>query len=289
MRILLLLLLVSLTARADFIIGDAGSSGLRLYNFNEIGGKTECFKGKWNDGDASPTNLDRPRNLENGGEHIADYWSKVVTQATTQCVNLPRTPIFLSATAGLRLLKRKEDGSKLTELFGRLKDADANLRPSGSIVTQVLEGRFEAFYGMLGAYEKSPNLREDVKKKSAIYLEVGGASVQVAFSADPNSCVFNPDCEHNKKVHQKYLKILNKKPSLEKNFDGRCQKKQSWRSIVGNRGYGAGKGLHALASRCVVRQWNGSPLLRQKLLGQCCRPNSSADNESSDRQERCFG
>lgn len=97
------------------------------------------------------------------------------------------TPVFFLATAGMRLLPQKEQTSLLRTVCRHLQTKTQFLVPECDSHVQIISGETEGLYGWLGlnylvhhAVEK----RWDSFTDTYGFLDMGGASAQLAFAAD---------------------------------------------------------------------------------------------------------
>ncbi|KAK4193809.1 nucleoside phosphatase family-domain-containing protein [Podospora australis] len=186
------------------VILDAGSSGTRLHIY------------RWKDPekalkDASPEELQSlPRlmtekkwtkKIRPGVSTFGDAPSKVGPAYLQDLIDhaldvIPQnkikdTPIFLMATAGMRLLPKKQQTALTQEICYYLrKNTDFSL-PDCDLHIQVIEGETEGLYGwiasnyLLGGFDNPDKHQHGKGHHTYGFLDMGGASAQIAFA--PNS------------------------------------------------------------------------------------------------------
>ncbi|KAK9383437.1 nucleoside phosphatase family-domain-containing protein [Kockiozyma suomiensis] len=103
----------------------------------------------------------------------------------------PETPIFLLATAGMRLLTKEQQQHLLTRTCFHIKRTTNFLLPDCDSHIRVIDGETEGLYGwlalnyMLGAIDSPEQFQHGKDHHTFGFLDMGGASAQVAFA--PNS------------------------------------------------------------------------------------------------------
>ncbi|EEB08519.1 nucleoside diphosphatase Ynd1 [Schizosaccharomyces japonicus yFS275] len=175
---------------------DAGSSGTRLqvYVWDSAGssqlevlpaelpqiamGSTDGkeWTTKTNPGIASFSS--KPTSV--GKDHLKkllDFAAKVIPESEYQ-----DTPVFLSATAGMRLLPKKQQEIILSNACSYIQDNyNFKLDDCDSMI-RVIDGKTEGLYGWLAVNYLLGHL--DPKSNQTVgFLDMGGASAQVAFEA----------------------------------------------------------------------------------------------------------
>lgn len=116
--------------------------------------------------------------------------------------SIPETPIFLLATAGVRLLKPTEQRVLLEQICTYARKHTKFLLPDCNLHIQVISGETEGLYGwiaanyLLGGFDKS--IDHGNGHHTYGFLDMGGASAQIAFA--PNAT--------EAKKHAQDLKLL---------------------------------------------------------------------------------
>lgn len=186
------------------VILDAGSSGTRLHVY------------RWKDPakalhDASPeelqslpklhTDKDWTKKIRPGVSTFGDRPDEVGPDHLEELVKhalkvVPKdkvkdTPIFLMATAGVRLLPQLQQKALLTEVCSYLKHNTDFALPDCDLHIQVIKGETEGLYGwiasnyLLGGFDRPELHRHGKGHHTYGFLDMGGASAQIAFA--PNS------------------------------------------------------------------------------------------------------
>jgi Golgi apyrase len=170
------------------IIIDSGSSGSRalVYSFtidsnnnpNGLPLITQIYNKKTKPG-LSTFGHKKPGKYDLWDDHfddIIDDAKKVIP------VNLhSSTPIFVQATAGMRLLPTKDRERILKETCKVLsKESDFIVEPCDEHV-QVIDGDTEGLYGWLALNYLTNNLQKDANRHPYGFMDMGGASTQLAF------------------------------------------------------------------------------------------------------------
>ena len=101
------------------------------------------------------------------------------------------TPIFLLATAGMRLLPEVQKDELLQRICSYVRLNSAFLLPDCGLHVQVIPGETEGIYGwlaanyLLGAFDAAEGHRHGNGHHTYGFLDMGGASAQIAFA--PNA------------------------------------------------------------------------------------------------------
>lgn len=119
------------------------------------------------------------------------------------------TPVFIQATAGMRMLKEKKKDKILKTLCKNIKRSTGFLLEDCSSQIQVIDGETEGLYGWLGLNYLSGHFNDyDVTKSSHFtfgFMDMGGASTQIAFSPSLSGEVE----KHRDDITTVYLKSVN--------------------------------------------------------------------------------
>lgn len=192
-----------LTARRFGIVIDAGSSGSRLQIYSwedpdvvlskqgdDVWDKLPKVEKGVQEGDdwimkAEPglsTFADNP-------EGVYEYLAPLLKHARTQIPPSlePETPLFLLATAGMRLLTPVQQARVLNATCKYLKSAssfriddESKDGPCGSSV-RIITGEEEGLYGWIAVNYLMDGFYGKDKKTTYGFLDMGGASTQIAF------------------------------------------------------------------------------------------------------------
>lgn len=186
------------------VILDAGSSGTRLHIYRwQDPGKARKHatkealqslpqletKDKWTKKTrpgistfgTSPNDVG-PDHLQDLIDHALKYVPKKKQQDT---------PVFLMATAGMRLLPEMQQKALLKETCTYLRQNTEFALPDCDLHIQVIPGETEGLYGwvasnyLLGGFDNPQNHHHGKGHHTYGFLDMGGASAQIAFA--PNS------------------------------------------------------------------------------------------------------
>ncbi|KAJ2086188.1 Golgi apyrase [Coemansia sp. RSA 986] len=120
---------------------------------------------------------DRPRKV--GPEHIKpllDFALKTVPER-----QVPHTPVYLLATAGMRLLPRSHQSLILDTACSFARANYDFLVPDCQESFQVVSGELEGLYGWVAVNYLMDGFSSNYHKQSHGFLDMGGASAQIAF------------------------------------------------------------------------------------------------------------
>ncbi|KAM0532123.1 hypothetical protein ACHAP6_004419 [Verticillium nonalfalfae] len=184
------------------IIFDAGSSGTRLYVYKwkehaeavQDATKEELHRlpkikletsEKIHPGVSSFA--DKPEDI--GPEHLKALVELALDEVPASKV--AETPIYLMATAGMRLLPEIKQQELLQSMCIYLRDNTDFSLPDCNTNIQVISGETEGLYGwlatnyLLGGFDEPQNHQHGEGHHTYGFLDMGGASAQIAFA--PNS------------------------------------------------------------------------------------------------------
>ncbi|KAK2736716.1 Golgi apyrase [Myotisia sp. PD_48] len=105
--------------------------------------------------------------------------------------DIPDTPIFLLATAGMRLLSKSDQNKILHNVCSYMRDSTKFLLPDCDLHVKVIDGKTEGLYGwiatnyLLGGFDKPTEHDHGKGHHTYGFLDMGGASAQLAFA--PNA------------------------------------------------------------------------------------------------------
>ncbi|GJE87050.1 golgi apyrase [Phanerochaete sordida] len=193
-----------LASRRFGIVIDAGSSGSRLQIYSwkdtrsarEQGG-TEVLNALPTVEKGTRTGEDWVTKVEPGlssfadnPEGVAGYLAPLLEHARTQIPPSlqPETPLFLLATAGMRLLSPEQQASVLSATCEFLKfhshfkiDGPSEVGPCGSSV-RIITGEEEGLFGWIAVNYLMDGFKgSDEERTTYGFLDMGGASTQIAF------------------------------------------------------------------------------------------------------------
>jgi len=197
--------------RKYFVIVDAGSTGSRIHVYPYM----EAFP-------LPKLLMDEEKNLkekpglssfaeESNGMAAEQQMQKLIDFAKTQIPKeeIPNTPIFLRATAGLRKLQSqsKQDNENVEFILESVREtlmtsgfAFATTSDEKKVRADVITGHDEALYGWIAANYLNGELEKrlnDQPYTTKGVLEMGGESVQLSFELTE---------EESRKMDQRYIK-----------------------------------------------------------------------------------
>ncbi|ROT41780.1 golgi apyrase [Sodiomyces alkalinus F11] len=142
-----------------------------------------------------------------GSDHLESLVELALDEVSEDKV--PDTPIYLMATAGMRLLPEGPQQGLLQAMCSYLRDNTDFLLPDCSTNVQVISGETEGLYGwlaanyLLGGFDKSDDLENGNGHHTYGFLDMGGASAQIAFV--PNTTEAEKHAEDLKLVRLRNL------------------------------------------------------------------------------------
>ncbi|KAH7171537.1 nucleoside phosphatase family-domain-containing protein [Dactylonectria macrodidyma] len=184
------------------VILDAGSSGTRLYVYKW---KNHAAAAKG----ASATELKRlpeielekSKKIHPGVSSFADKISQIGPEHLQELIDIAldevpghkvvETPIYLMATAGMRLLPDYQQSALLQNMCTYLRANSKFILPDCDNHIQVISGETEGLYGwiaanyLLGGFDAPRDHDHGKDHHTYGFLDMGGASAQIAFA--PNS------------------------------------------------------------------------------------------------------
>ncbi|KAL9109542.1 MAG: hypothetical protein Q9227_005878 [Pyrenula ochraceoflavens] len=183
------------------VILDAGSSGTRLHVYSWLkeaqakkGASAEQLKSlpelitkdKWTikikpgvSSFGETPNLVGPEHLQTLFQHALDIVPKDEIEST---------PVFLLATAGMRLLHKTQREELLRQICSYTTSATKFLLPDCDLHIQVIPGETEGLYGwiaanyLLGGFNNPDEHDHGKGHHTYGFLDMGGASAQIAFA-----------------------------------------------------------------------------------------------------------
>ncbi|MCJ1275692.1 Golgi apyrase [Puttea exsequens] len=186
------------------IIFDAGSSGTRLHIYRWLNGDAARqaaspkqllslpaleTKSKWTKKTHPGISTFAEKIDRVGPDHLQELLQKarkVIPDEVAQ-----ETPVFLLATAGMRLLPEAQRNSLLDEICSFTRANTNFLLPDCDVHIKVISGEVEGLYGwvaanyLLGAFDTPKDLAQAGNHHTYGFLDMGGASAQLAFA--PNT------------------------------------------------------------------------------------------------------
>jgi golgi apyrase len=186
------------------VILDAGSSGSRVYVYKWLNAQAAKSKGdnevlgrlpelkthkKWNKKAHPGISTFGPKPEEVGPEHLkelVEFAQEIVPED-----EVPNTPIFLLATAGMRLVPEDQRVAVLEHACRFFRRATRFRLPDCDLHVQVIPGETEGLYGwiavnyLLGGFDRPDEHQHGKGHHTYGFLDMGGASAQIAFA--PNA------------------------------------------------------------------------------------------------------
>lgn len=186
------------------VILDAGSSGTRLHIYKWKDPSRRQLDASKDDLASLPeikTKKDWTRKIRPGVSTFGDRPTEVGREYLQTLIdhameNVPKekhtdTPVFLMATAGMRLLKPAQQAALTREICSYLQQNTDFSLPDCGLHVQVIPGETEGLYGwlasnyLLGGFDHPEQHKHGKGHHTYGFLDMGGASAQIAFA--PNS------------------------------------------------------------------------------------------------------
>jgi golgi apyrase len=182
------------------IVLDAGSSGTRIYIYrwlhnerarldpNTKGQLPEIIsKSKWTKKVHIGLSTYGPTPSLIGDDHLAPLVKHALEYVPKELV--PETPVFLLATAGMRLLPESQQQNVLSTVCSYFQEQTDFYLPDCGLHVQIIPGETEGLYGwiaanyLVGGFKTPVSAEHDHGKDHHTYgfLDMGGASSQIAF------------------------------------------------------------------------------------------------------------
>ncbi|KAL2135882.1 hypothetical protein VTI74DRAFT_6481 [Chaetomium olivicolor] len=186
------------------VILDAGSSGTRLHIYRwkdpekALKGATEedlrslpklMTEKKWTKKIRPGVSTFGDKVEEVGPEHLQSLINHALEIIPEDKVE--DTPIFLMATAGMRLLPQVQQTALTNEICSYLRQNTRFSLPDCNLHIQVIKGETEGLYGwiasnyLLGGFDHPEKHQHGMGHHTYGFLDMGGASAQIAFA--PNT------------------------------------------------------------------------------------------------------
>ncbi|KAI8942487.1 hypothetical protein NX059_000553 [Plenodomus lindquistii] len=130
---------------------------------------------------------EHPHNV--GIEHLEDLLRHALKHIPAE--DVPNTPLFLLATAGMRILPERQRKEVLKEVCDFTRKTTKFQLPDCDVHIQVIPGETEGLYGwiaanyLLGGFDQPKDHDHGKGHNTYGFLDMGGASAQIAFA--PNA------------------------------------------------------------------------------------------------------
>ncbi|KAF7560253.1 hypothetical protein G7046_g3918 [Stylonectria norvegica] len=181
------------------VILDAGSSGTRVYVYKWKNPAAAVNAASATELQNLPKlKLEKSKKLHPGVSSFADNVASVGPDHLQPLIDMaleevPRdkiseTPIYLMATAGMRLLPQQQQTALLQNICTYLRSATKFILPDCSAHIQVISGETEGLYGwiaanyLLGGFHHPEKHNHGKNHHTYGFLDMGGASAQIAFA-----------------------------------------------------------------------------------------------------------
>lgn len=195
--------LTSMTGRYGVIL-DAGSSGTRLHIYRWKDPSKILSDATQEDLESLPkvtTKKEWTKKIRPGvstfGENPTDVGTEHLQSLIDHALDyipsdkIQDTPIFLMATAGMRLLPKLQQTALIREICSYLRQNTQFSLPDCGLHIQVIAGETEGLYGwlasnyLLGGFDNPDKHNHGKGHHTYGFLDMGGASAQIAFA--PNA------------------------------------------------------------------------------------------------------
>jgi Golgi apyrase len=130
---------------------------------------------------------ENPHNV--GPDHLEELLTHALQYVPLE--DVPNTPLFLLATAGMRILTPQKQKAVLAEVCDFARKTTKFQLPDCDLHVQVIPGETEGLYGwiaanyLLGGFDKPKDHEHGKGHHTYGFLDMGGASAQIAFA--PNA------------------------------------------------------------------------------------------------------
>jgi Golgi apyrase len=148
---------------------------------------SEAHAGLTWDGSGISTFGEHPHDV--GSEHLDKLLSHALKYVPLE--EVPNTPLFLLATAGMRILPERQRKEVLKEVCEFAQSTTDFQLPDCDVHVQVIPGETEGLYGwiaanyLLGGFDQPKDHDHGKGHNTYGFLDMGGASAQIAFA--PNA------------------------------------------------------------------------------------------------------
>ncbi|KAF3156768.1 Golgi apyrase [Orbilia oligospora] len=179
---------------------DAGSSGTRIYIYRWLDHMSQREKATPEELDSFPLISTKKKWIKKirpgvsafadriesvGPDHLEELFAHARTIIPPD--QIPDTPLFLLATAGVRLLPVWERKALLTEICNYAVQNTNFLLPDCKLHIQAITGETEGLYGwiaanyLIGSFDATQKHDHGKNHHTYGFLDMGGASAQIAF------------------------------------------------------------------------------------------------------------
>ncbi|KAI1659862.1 nucleoside phosphatase family-domain-containing protein [Daldinia decipiens] len=214
------------------IILDAGSSGTRLHIYRWLDPAKALKEASYQELHSLPNIVTKDKwtkkirpGISTFGDHPEDVGPDHLQELVERALDVipddkhADTPIFLMATAGMRLLPPTQQRAVITETCSYFRANTRFSLPDCDTHIQVIPGETEGLYGwiaanyLLGGFDDPDGHAHGKNHHTYGFLDMGGASAQIAFA--PNATVAE---EHGNDLKLLRMRSLNGEPKEYKVF-----------------------------------------------------------------------
>jgi Golgi apyrase len=186
------------------VVLDAGSSGTRVHIYrwlNNNAARNKATDAQLHSLPVIETDKKWTKKIHPGistfGEHPhqvgPEHLDKLLSHALKHVPldEVPNTPLFLLATAGMRILPERQRKEVLNEVCQFARSTTDFQLPDCDLHVQVIPGETEGLYGwvaanyLLGGFDRPQDHQHGKGHSTYGFLDMGGASAQIAFA--PNA------------------------------------------------------------------------------------------------------
>lgn len=258
------------------VVIDAGSSGTRafIYKWPNMS-SARSGKGMVDMGHLPELTLAKVKKTRPGIStfasrpvDISHHLESLIDAATDEipASRIPDTPIFVLATAGMRLVPEAERVALLQETCSYLRHNTEFHLPDCDRHIRVIPGETEGLYGwlaanyLLGGFDPAKDSNGEISQDTYGFLDMGGASTQIVFAPNTTEAV----------EHWDDLKLVRLR-----NLDGSAKEHKVFSTSF------LGFGAHVARQR-YVEALEEQYLNDTKVLPDPCMPNGLRTNTKGD-------
>ncbi|KAI2473552.1 nucleoside phosphatase family-domain-containing protein [Annulohypoxylon bovei var. microspora] len=214
------------------VILDAGSSGTRLHIYRWLDSAKAVKDASYEELHSLPNIVTKDKwtkkirpGISTFGEHPEDVGPDHLQELVERALDIipddkhADTPVFVMATAGMRLLPPTQQRAVITETCSYFRANTRFSLPDCDTHIQVIPGETEGLYGwiaanyLLGGFDDPEGHAHGKNHHTYGFLDMGGASAQIAFA--PNATVAE---EHGNDLKLLRMRSLNGAPKEFKVF-----------------------------------------------------------------------
>ncbi|KAF1839366.1 hypothetical protein BDW02DRAFT_514403 [Decorospora gaudefroyi] len=186
------------------VVLDAGSSGTRVHIYrwlNNDAARQKASDAQLHSLPVIETDKKWTKKIHPGISNFGEYPHQVGPEHLDKLLShalryvpldeVPNTPLFLLATAGMRILPERQRKEVLDEVCAFARNTTKFKLPDCDVHVQVIPGETEGLYGwiaanyLLGGFDQPKDHDHGKGHSTYGFLDMGGASAQIAFA--PNA------------------------------------------------------------------------------------------------------